>query len=115
MIAVPGPTIMSTNVPTVSAPKILRFDGPAAAIVATGSATGCRGAGSNAGPCCGCCVVPGCCDDDGGGGGVDPGGGGGGTLDTVPPRRGKWAVPALDNDCTPASTMRASPNAVSRW
>ena len=42
----PGPTIISTPVPTASAAKILRFDGPAAAIVSAGIATGVVGAGS---------------------------------------------------------------------
>ncbi len=48
-IAVPGPTIISTPVPIDSAPKILRFDGPAAAIVSAGGVTGVAGAGSYAG------------------------------------------------------------------
>ena len=42
----PGPTIISTNVPTISAARILRLAGPATAIVETGSATGVVGAGS---------------------------------------------------------------------
>src|SRR6478609_5665621 len=73
-IAVPGPTIMRTNVPTISAAKILRFDGPAAATVSVGMATGVVGAGSYAAADCGWAGSP--------GGGGDDGGGGGGTLDT---------------------------------
>ena len=45
-IAVPGPTIIRTNVPTISAAKILMCDGPAAATVSIGMATGVVGAGS---------------------------------------------------------------------
>src|SRR5215213_464484 len=75
-IAVPGPTIIRTNVPTISAAKILRFDGPAAATDSIGIATGLEGAGSYAPADCGCAGSP------GGGGEGDGGGGGGGTLVT---------------------------------
>ena len=75
----PGPTIISTPVPIASAAKILRFDGPPAAIVSVGIATGVVGRRvvgrrptAAAGPL-------------GAAEGCGPGGGGGGGFDTVAP------------------------------